>query len=540
MTGVAWLLAVVFMVMGTAGIGDGLAAYESGDFPKAVAVLREVLPSKPSYEGYLTLGLALGRLNEYGPARVAFDRALILAPRRPEAWIERGGLSFLERDYAAAAADLEQALARRDDTYTRDLLATSLHLAGRTDEALRHWNTIGRPVLVRVRILGLTHTRDRVVRRELALAEGQPLRLKGLHKSRLRLAELGIFPRVALRTIPGQNARADLDVNLVERHGLWGSPLGFVGASLLNALVGRARLRYWNLSGEGVNLGGEYRWQENRPRLLVHGDWPRPFGLPVNLRLAAHRGRQGYDMGDRFELKDRGLELRLRHVVGSRTVAQLRLISRQRTFSVQSPDAPSGLVMALEVGAEQRVFETRRQRFDVSGRGFLASSALGSELEYTRLTFDGQYRLALAVPKRTTLERSTLAVRVFGGWGAPSTPLDAFFAPGASPEMELPLRGHHQLRDGRLGRNLLTRKILLVNAEWRRRLHRGAVLQVGAVFFYDGLWTGPDQARVRRTLHDVGMGVRVAVPGGPLLRVDFGYSLTDGSQALSFGLGHVF
>ncbi|HSB61289.1 MAG TPA: POTRA domain-containing protein, partial [Vicinamibacteria bacterium] len=226
-------------------------------------------PAPPGYEALVAAGLAHGREARFAEAAAAFDRAVDLAPARPEAWVERGGLRFLEGRYEDAARDLAHAVALREDAYARDLLASALFLAGRPDAALASWNALGGPTLGRLTITGLAHTKDRVARRELALAEGEVIRLDALRASRRRLEETGVFGPVTLRPVPLGDGRADLEVALGEQHGLAGSLADGLVTTGMNALQERVRVRYANVLGTGVTLGGSYRWAENRPEAAL-------------------------------------------------------------------------------------------------------------------------------------------------------------------------------------------------------------------------------------------------------------------------------
>jgi len=132
---------------------------------------------------------------------------------------------------------------------------------------------------------------------------------------------------------------------------------------------------------------------------------------------------------------------------------------------------------------------------------------------------------------------SLIAAAYVGGM-----PIDEMFAPGASPEMELPLRAHHQTQDGTLGVTPLGRRLTLVNTEWRRRLVRSTWVQGGIVLFYDAAWISgtPAQSDQDHSFHDVGMGIRLGFVGSSTLRFDFGHGLTDGKNAFSFGLSQTF
>jgi hypothetical protein len=500
-------------------------------------------PAEGGYDALVAQGIALGREGRLDEAARAFDAAIAADPSRPEARVERGGLLFLEKRYDDAARDLREALRLREDAYTRDLLASSLHLAGRSDEALAVWNGQGRPVVGEVEISGLAHTLDGVARREVAVAAGQVLTLASVRETRLRLAEAGIFDRATVRPVPRGDGKADLEVALLERYGFFRNPVDLALNVGTNLLFERVRPRFWNIEGRGISVGGQYRWETNRPDLSIQVDWARPLGLGANMRVSAFRGRQLYDLdGGPLLRRSRGLDASLRRVLGSRTVAQLVFRTRYREFSRPDPDAPPGNIIGFEAGLERHLLDTRRHHLDASLRLFSAGHALGSDLAFSRATLWASYRAFLSPAEGVLIEPSVLAAQVHWGLGGSGMPIDEMFAPGASPEMELPLRAHHQTRDGTLGATPLGQRLTLVNTEWRRRLIRSTWFQAGVVLFYDGAWISgtPEQSDQDHSLHDVGMGIRIGFVGSSTLRIDFGHGLSDGNNAFSFGLNQTF
>jgi outer membrane protein assembly factor BamA len=505
------------------------------------AVLAQELATEGSpYDALVARGVALGREGKLEEARTSLDRAAVLDPSRPEAFVERGGLEFLEKRYPDAIRDLERALALKEDAYARDLLASSLFLAGRGDDALASWNRLGQPVLRRVELRGLQKTRDRVARRELSAAEGQVLELSALRSSRLRLVEAGAFERASLRLAPLGAGKADLEVDLLERHGLYSSPIDFVLSSGVNAINQRVALRYWNMAGTGVSFGGQYRWSENRPEASLVLDAPRPFGAPAYMRLSGFRGRQLYDLEGEQTQRSKGLDLGLRAVLGPKTVGELGWRFRDRTFSHPDPNAPPGLVTGPLLSFRHRLLDVHRQRLDASVRLFQAASGLGAEVAFTQAEASLSYRAHLSAPDGRTLERSLLALRLGAGWGSDAMPLDAMFAVGGSPEMEYPVRGHRQYQDGVLGDEAIGRELVLLNLEWRRRVLSRPTVQVTCVTFLDAASVGRTAQGPGAAYLDVGVGLRVGLPGAGILRLDFGHGLLDGNNALSIGLGQVF
>ncbi len=538
---VAALLVAAALLADPVPESPGAAAYREGRWDEAATLLAQEAARQPSYDGLLKLGLAEGRRQRLSEARAAFDRAIALDPARAEAWLERGGLSFLEKQYPQAVPDLQRALERAPDEYTRDLLASALHLAGRSDEALAQWNRLGRPRVGQVELSGLQFTREKLVRGELAFHPGQVLRLSELRQSRLRLNELGIFDRVTVRPVPRSGGSADVQLAAVERHGLFSSPLD-AGLSLgVGAIQRQVHLRYSNLGGRGVNLSGRYRFAPNQPELTLGGDWPRPFGWPVVLRLQGSRGEQPYEADGAFRARTRGARVAVRHVLGQRGVLEVGYGIERRSFDVPRPDAPGGLVAGLDLALDARLVDGFRQRLDARLTVARPTPWLGSDLSFGRAEARLAYKVYLAPPQGAPLEPSVLALQLKGGWLSAEAPLDQWLGVGASPEMDWPVRGRRLYREGALGVSTpLAREVGLANLEWRQRVYRGTAIQIGLAAFLDGALLGQTASAGRREYLDAGAGLRLAFRAGPLLRLDFAHGLLDGSDNLSLGLGYIF
>jgi tetratricopeptide (TPR) repeat protein len=494
-----------------------------------------------SYEALVAEAIAAGRDGEEALAAAALERAIAIDPHRPEALTERGGLRFLQGRYGEAAEDLRRSLSRREDAYARDLLAASLQLDGRELEALAAWNPLGKPTLGALEISGITRTRDEVARREIGIERGDLLTPRALRAARRRLEETGAFDRVTLRTAPAGDGRASLEVALAERHGLGRGVLDVALTTGVNLAWKRLRVRYANLGGTGVGLGGSWRWQENREELAVQVQWPRLLGLPLVARASGFGGEQAFTLGSAFDMRRHGLDLSARIVRGDGSVATLGLRARERTFSAFHPDAPPGRLVGLEAALERRVVETRRHRLGLTARGFAALPGLGSDLRYAQADAEVRYEGVLSKVEGRTVERSVLAVRLRAGGGTQGLPVDEMYAPGISPESDLPLRAHPLASDGAIGRNPVGRSVLLGNAEWRQRVLHRPSFDVGLVAFADAARVGRAAVgSASTTLVDAGVGLRLSLLAGPTLRVDHAWGLRDGNRTLFVGLGQAF
>jgi hypothetical protein len=290
-----------------------------------------------------------------------------------------------------------------------------------------------------------------------------------------------------------------------------------------------------------VSLGGSLRWQENRPEASLSLQWPRPLGLPGTLHLAGFRGEQAYELGGAFDMRRRGVDASVRHVLGGGAVASVGLTLRDRSFSAVRPDATPGLLAGVAAGLDVRLVEARRHRLDASVRLFGAGQATGSDVGYVQADGELRYEGVVSRPEGLSVERSVVAVRLRGGWGSDGLPVDEMYAPGVSPESDLPVRAHPLTHGGALGANPVGRSVFLANAEWRQRLLHRPSWDLGAVAFSDtaSVWR-PAQGSASRWIEDVGVGLRVSFLTGPTLRVDQAWSLVDGYRTLFIGLSQAF
>jgi Tetratricopeptide repeat len=534
-----FLALVLWMQSAGSAREAGLAAYKAGRYEDAARLLQEVVATENDYEALVALGVSLGRLGRAAEAGAAFDRAISLDAGRPEARVERGGLRFIEHRYDDAVRDLEGALAIRKDGYTRNLLASSYHLVGRSEDALREWNELGPPGLGETSFTGFRYIHTGVARRELTLRGGEMLDVDGLRESRLRLQEVGVFSRVVLRPVPRQEGRADLEVAVHERHA-FGSIPEFLGTAAGNALVRKVRLRYFGLFGSAVNVGAQYRWEKSRPKKSVSLDWARFLGIPAYFHVSGERETQPYDVDGLTTMKAKGVEVGVRRVLDARTVMELGFRTRDREFSALRADTPPGVIRGLTLGLEHRFWESYRRQLDWSVAGFKAGGPFHSDVNYPQVVTSVRYEDILTPPDGTAIEKTVIAARALGGWAGDDLPLDEMFAPGAASEMEFPLRAHKLRRAGVMGRGPLGRTLGLFNVEWRQRVVNARAFQTAFVLFYDAAHTARTATGQDRTLEDVGVGLRVSVHG-VVLRADYGLSISGGrSRALTAGFNQVF
>jgi outer membrane protein insertion porin family len=116
----------------------------------------------------------------------------------------------------------------------------------------------GKPVYVnRIEVVGNTVTRDKVVRRELRISEGQLYNRTLIRHSERRINGLGFFKKVEMLNEPVGDDRINILINVEE--GPTGSASVGVGFSSIDEFFGQAQLGFGNLLGYGVrtNLSAE-------------------------------------------------------------------------------------------------------------------------------------------------------------------------------------------------------------------------------------------------------------------------------------------
>jgi tetratricopeptide (TPR) repeat protein len=541
MTAAAFLLAAIVATedgSGAAPIREGLAALEAGRHEEAARLLVSAPGLASSYDGLVGLAVARGHMGDLDAAESGLAAAIRLDGRRPEARIERGGLRFLQKRYDEAVSDLRAALRHGDDAYARDLLASSLLLLDRPLEAIESWNRVGQPRLERLTFHGLEHTRDATVRREMRVREGERLDVRALRASLRSLEETGAFSNIRVRADVPRERALELSLYLDERHA-FGEPIELASATFTNALVGRARLRYSNLGGRGIGIGAFYRWEGTRPRLDGVVDWPRPFDLPVQMRVGAFRERQPYalDSGEPLTERVRGVDVRFRRVLDGRHSADVTLRWRLRHYDQFHPAAFPGTLIGLEGTFERTFVEGAHARVDALARGFAAPDAFGADADYRSALGAVRYRWRSAPVGPPAVQ---IVGRALWGLGSRRMPIDQMFAPGAAPDAEYPLRGHRLRENGALGAAPIGRELRLGNLEWRQELWTRPLFGFGLTVFQDVAQVREVVTGSERVLFDLGAGIRIRLGQSPIIRVDYGRDLVGGGSTWTVVVGEPF
>lgn len=402
----------------------------------------------------------------------------------------------------------------------------------------------------RINITGNTVTRDKVVRRELKVVEGEYFSGKALKRSTENLNRLGFFEDVEVQTTKGSTEeKMNLNVRVKERP--TGSFSFGAGYSSVDNVVGMASIEQNNFMGYGQRLGAAVRiggrssevdirftepWLMDRP---ISGDirvykWKREFdeytkdslggdlalGFPLTIIDEFARGfvRYGYEDADITDVRDDAAYV-IREMRGRSVTSSVSLgINRNTTDRAWNPT--KGSVNSIS--------------FEYAG-GFLG----GDNYFNKYLAQSGWY---FPLPWQTVFFAQ-------GRWGyleqrsGGNLPVyEKFYLGGINT-----VRGFDYAsispRDPTTGDKIGGEKMMVYNVEYRFPLIKDQGV-IGLVFFDAGNVFGANESFDFNGIRmSAGGGVRWYSPMGPL-RLEWGYNLDregdEPSSNVEFSIGTMF
>jgi outer membrane protein insertion porin family len=133
----------------------------------------------------------------------------------------------------------------------------------------------------RIEVQGNTKTRDKVIRRELEIAEGDKFSESGLERSRRRVTALGYFERVDITTQDEGNDRLTVMIEVAEK------PTGTfqvgAGFSSIENFIATAQIQQANLFGNGQSLS--LNAQLSGIRTLINVRYFEPYLLDSSVQF---------------------------------------------------------------------------------------------------------------------------------------------------------------------------------------------------------------------------------------------------------------
>jgi hypothetical protein len=521
-----------------------IAAWEKADFWTMLALPAAAVPRVPApasidpsissgtarpspCSGMVDEGVRLAGSGDLAEARRLLALAAEACPESSAPWRELAGIHALQGEWAEADEKARQALARdKNDHHARRILATSLYLEGNHDGALAAWNSLDEPVLDLIDIKGLDRTRYAVVMGTMGLRPQTVLTAGALRTARRKLSQLPSAQTTRVSYRPGEGGRADVDAVVLERPLLPTSAAALAATGLRLLTDRELAVAVSSPTGGGEVWKASWRWWEARPRVALEFAAPAPFGGVWAVRGYAEQESYApaVTAASDDSVRTEAIEERRRGValsVSRWTGRGLRL-QGAAGFDRWSGSRAAGL---LSMAA--------RQMF--AGDRAYAEADVGSWFGGFR-TWTGGVRSEWRSSTRN--ESHVFIARAGVETAGRAAPLSLWQGAGTGAGRDVLLRAHPLLDDGVVTSTVFGRTLAHGGTEWRRWSQlKGKPIRLAPAVFVDTAraWRGGQLADARWHM-DIGAGLRVAVPGAGVLRVDLARGLRDGRTALSVGL----
>jgi outer membrane protein insertion porin family len=402
----------------------------------------------------------------------------------------------------------------------------------------------------KIQVVGNTKTRDKVIRRELRVAEGELYNATDMNYSRDRLKRTGYFKEVDFTTGRGSTEeKINLDVKVEE------APTGAitfgVGYSTIESVVGSASISDRNLFGLGYAgaLKFSLGFETQSARLSLTD--PYFLGYPYAAGIDLYHER--VEIFTTYSYKITGGDIRIgRELTDKIRIDAMYKLENVDVYNVasdasifvldqQGKRTTSAIALTPSMDTRDDFYNPRR-----GGRHSIliqnAGGILGGDNYFVKIL--GQTSWFFPLPLRTTLNLRGQA-GIITPYSGRSLPIyEKFFVGGIST-----IRGFEYGMAGPVDRTtgdpLGATKMVAFNVEWIFPLSREIGLQ-GALFFDIGkAWgtEGIQNVRTRGIAFGAGPGIRWFSPFGPI-HIDLGFNLNrkqgEKGQVIEFTGGSVF
>ena len=500
-----------------------LAAWEASGRLAILALpasssVREAAPRHTACRPLIDSALAHAQQDDLVAAKRGLELATRACPDSSLAWRERAGVSFRREEWSDAA-DLARRSLRldRDDPLAWRILGASEFLAGSDSAALDAWNQVGEPWLDRTSVSGTGSEESRFDERRLGLESGAVLTARSFRRAERRLADLPIASRARLGLRPLPGGRAELEVALFERRPA-PSARAFVIRTAASALAERlVELELAGLAGRGEVFQMGARLWRNRPKLWGAAALPTPGAGPGITTIEVAWEEQTY--------ADAG--------------AMVRLESRRRVAIGWHDWVAPDLRLRVETSLDR--FDARRARPGLASsvdRRFMSDrvSLRGRGAIWFGGDSFGSYGLDMKWRSTTRAHERVARFRAGVKGASTAAPLALWAGAGTGHARDIPLRAHPLLEEGVVTGEMFGRRMVHAGVELESGVWRVGPTGVGLALFADWAvgWQGTAGERLPRHL-DLGLGLRLALPGVVALRIDGALGVRGGS-AVSIGV----
>ncbi len=246
-------------------------------------------------------------------------------------------------------------------------------------------------------IKGNTKTRDKVIRRELKIREGQRFTGTGLRQSKENVNRLGFFEpgSVIFNTIPRKGADNILDVEIRVKEANTGQITLGAGYSTATGMFVQASVAQNNFRGLGQNLS--FSLSLSKTNQTYNLGFTEPYLFDTKWTAGFDIFNQSSSTSSAFSYKRKGFALRGGHPIAEYT--RLYATYKFEDTSLKDVDDPTideslenGIASSLGVTI---VTDKRNNRFEPTGGYYVSVSSefagIGGDKKWGRYEFDTRY-----------------------------------------------------------------------------------------------------------------------------------------------------
>ncbi len=247
----------------------------------------------------------------------------------------------------------------------------------------------------RINISGNTRTHDEVIRREFRIEEGDAFNVSKIKDSRRNVENLDYFSKVDIETVPTDDNKADINVNVEEKS--TGSFNVGIGYSTVNGALIRTGISENNFRGVGQRLGFDVGISQRAQEYDLSFTEPYFLGRRLRAGFDLFRTEEDYQDEGSYDSETNGGRLRLGWNYTDDLSQQVRYTLRQDEIRNVDSDASryikeeEGKYMNSSVG-QTTVYDKRDSALNPKEGYFLSFgndvAGLGGDEKY--LKFDAK------------------------------------------------------------------------------------------------------------------------------------------------------
>lgn len=290
------------------------------------------------------------------------------------------------RDFTAKYGDLGYA-------YTNVIPKTFVRDQDRKVDIVYEFDKGSKVYFGTINVVGNSRTRDKVVRRELRVGEGELYNETRKRESLDNIRRLGFFENVEFnaKTPSGREDLMDIDIVVKERN--TGSFQLGAGYSSFSGPIFNAQLNQTNFLGKGQNVGLQVDYSKLQKRYRLN--FTEPYFMDTWWTLGFDVFRNDSNIPNLFREKVEGAAVRIGHPIYGRYLygflrykldnTELFMLPGQNATDVMKPETATGVSSSVTASIE---YDKRNDRFAPT-KGIHTSASyemagLGGDLDYNK------------------------------------------------------------------------------------------------------------------------------------------------------------